>query len=114
MVTERELINALERHGIKRMAPKGEAFNPHLHQAVMESHDESVPAGTVVQVLQAGYLIEDRTLRPAMVAVAKGGARLVKEGEATGAGGVKADNDDDTLPGEPGATASSRGEGGAG
>jgi len=93
-MTERELVNALERHGIKRMIPQGEAFNPHHHQAVMETHDESVPAGTVVQVLQAGYMIEDRTLRPAMVAVAKGGARKPEASAAAGEDASMAANDD--------------------
>jgi len=93
-MTERELVNVLERHGIKRMSPQGEAFNPHHHQAVMEAHDESVSAGTVVQVLQAGYTIEDRTLRPAMVAVAKGGAKPAKQTEAPGDAAPTAANDD--------------------
>jgi len=94
MMTERELIKVLERHGIRRMDPQGEAFNPHLHQAVMETHDESVPAGTVVQVLQSGYMIEDRTLRPAMVAVAKGGPRPAKDEAPAGGQGAMAANDD--------------------
>jgi molecular chaperone GrpE len=93
-MTERELVNVLERHGIKRMSPQGEAFNPHHHQAVMEAHDESVPAGTVVQVLQAGYTIEDRTLRPAMVAVAKGGAKPARQTESAGDTAPTAANDD--------------------
>ena len=74
-LTERELLNALERHGITRIDPNGEPFNPHLHQAVVEAQNPDVPPGTVVQVFQLGYMIEDRVLRPAMVAVAKGGAR---------------------------------------
>jgi molecular chaperone GrpE len=74
-MTERELLNALERHGIKRIQPVNEPFNPHLHQAVMEIQRTDVPAGTVVQVFQAGFTIEDRVLRPAMVAVAKGGPK---------------------------------------
>jgi len=74
-MTERELINVLERHGVKRIDPRGEAFNPHQHQAVMEIQNVEVAAGTVVQVYQCGYLIEDRVLRPAMVVVAKGGAK---------------------------------------
>jgi molecular chaperone GrpE len=97
-VTERELVNVLERHGIRRMAAHGEAFNPHLHQAVMEVNDESVPAGTVVQVLQAGYMIEDRTLRPAMVAVAKGGARPMRQDGSAAA--VDSPANDDPAPGE--------------
>lgn len=77
-LTEREFLNVLERHGVKRIAPKGEPFNPHHHQAVMETNDPSVPAGTVLQVFQPGYLIEDRVLRPAMVVVSTGGAKAGK------------------------------------
>jgi len=74
-LTERELLNVLERYGIRKMTPSNEPFNPHMHQAVMEMQRTDVPAGTVVQVFQAGYMIEDRVLRPAMVAVAKGGPK---------------------------------------
>ena len=74
-LTEREFMNVLERHGVRRVAPAGEPFNPHHHQAVMETNDASVPAGTVLQVFQPGYLIDDRVLRPAMVSVATGGAK---------------------------------------
>jgi molecular chaperone GrpE len=74
-LTERELLNALERYGIRKIVPNGEPFNPHMHQAVMEMQRTDVPAGTVVQVFQAGFVIEDRVLRPAMVAVAKGGPK---------------------------------------
>ncbi len=84
-MTEREFLNVLERHKVKRLYPKGELFDPHLHQAMMEQQDPSVPSGTVLQVFQAGYVIEDRVLRPAMVVVAKGGAKVVrtKPGETT-------------------------------
>lgn len=74
-MTERELINVLERYGIKRVQPANEPFNPHMHQAVMEMDRPDLVAGTVVQVFQAGYTIEDRVLRPAMVAVARGGPK---------------------------------------
>ena len=74
-MTERELLNVLERHGIKRIQPVNEPFNPHLHQAVMEIQRTDVPAGTAVQVFQAGYTIGERVLRPAMVAVSKGGPK---------------------------------------
>jgi molecular chaperone GrpE len=74
-MTERELLNVLERHGIRRVQPLNEIFNPHLHQAVMEIARSDVPSGTIVQVFQAGFMIEDRVLRPAMVAVAKGGPK---------------------------------------
>jgi molecular chaperone GrpE len=70
-LTERELLNILERHGIKRLSPKDEPFNPHQHQAMMEVQRSDVAPGTVVQVFQPGYTIEDRVLRPAMVVVAK-------------------------------------------
>lgn len=74
-MTEREFINVLERHGVRRTMPKGEPFDPRLHQAVMERQDPSVPNGTVVEVFQSGYTIEDRCLRPAMVVVARGGGK---------------------------------------
>jgi molecular chaperone GrpE len=80
-MTERELLNVLERHGIKRIQPVNEPFNPHLHQAVMEIQRTDVPAGTIVQVFQAGFTIGDRVLRPAMVAVAKGGPRAQPAGD---------------------------------
>jgi molecular chaperone GrpE len=82
-MTERELLNVLERYGIKRVQPAGEPFNPHLHQAVMEIQRSDVPAGTVVQVFQAGFTIEDRVLRPAMVAVAKGGPKTAQAPDGT-------------------------------
>jgi len=74
-LTERELLKVMEKHGIRRFDPQGEKFDPNLHQAVMEIPDPGVPAGTVVQVMQPGYMIADRVLRPAMVGVAKGGPK---------------------------------------
>jgi molecular chaperone GrpE len=74
-LTERELINVLEKHGVKRIDPLGQKFDPNRHQAMYEIDDASVPSGSVVQVMQAGYLIGDRVLRPALVAVSKGGAK---------------------------------------
>lgn len=74
-LTERELMNVLEKHGVKRIEPLGQKFDPNRHQAMYEIEDASVPAGSVIQVMQAGYLIGDRMLRPALVAVAKGGAK---------------------------------------
>lgn len=87
-LTEREFLNVLDRHGVKRICPQGQPFNPHQHQAVMEAQDPSVVPGTIVQVFQNGYVIEDRVLRPAMVVVAKGGAkqpRPIDASEATDA-----------------------------
>ena len=74
-LTERELMNVLEKHGVKRIDPLGQKFDPNRHQAMYEIEDASVPAGSVIQVMQAGYLIGDRMLRPALVAVAKGGVK---------------------------------------
>ena len=70
--TERELQAALERHGIRRVDPIGERFDHNYHQAMFEVDDTGQPSGTIVQVLQPGYVIHDRLLRPALVAVAKG------------------------------------------
>jgi molecular chaperone GrpE len=74
-LTERELMNVLEKHGVKRIEPLNQKFDPNRHQAMFEVEDASVPSGTVVQVMQAGYLIGERVLRPALVAVSKGGAK---------------------------------------
>jgi molecular chaperone GrpE len=70
--TERELLGIFERRGIKRIEPLGERFDPNFHQAMMEVPNSGQEAGTVVQVLQPGYVIFDRLLRPALVGVAKG------------------------------------------
>lgn len=75
VLAERDFISALERHGVKLIDPVGEPFNPHHHQAVMEQENADVPAGTVLQVFQTGYLLEDRCLRPAMVVVSRGGPK---------------------------------------
>ncbi len=74
-LTRREMHNALKKHGVRELDPKGEKFDPNFHQAMYEVPDPEVPAGTVVQVVQTGYAIGDRVLRPALVAVAKGGAK---------------------------------------
>src|ERR1700761_1321024 len=74
-LTERSLLNALEKNGVKKFDPTGEKFNPNFQQAMYEVPDPSVPAGTVVQVVQAGYTLGERVLRPALVAVSKGGAK---------------------------------------
>jgi molecular chaperone GrpE len=71
-MTERLLQAALERHNLKRIEPLGEKFDSNLHQAMYEVPDSGQPAGTIVQVLEAGYLLHDRLVRPALVAVAKG------------------------------------------
>ena len=70
-LTERELLKVLEKHGVKKFSPQGEKFDPNFHQAMYEVADSSAAPGTVAQVIQAGYLLGERVLRPAMVAVAK-------------------------------------------
>jgi len=90
-LTERELHKVLEKHGVKKFEPLGEKFDPNLHQAMFELQDPSRPAGTVAQVVQPGYKIGDRILRPALVAVAKGGPKLTAEAPA---------NDNLTAPSE--------------
>jgi molecular chaperone GrpE len=70
-LTERELAKVLEKHGVKMFTPQGEKFDPNVHQAMYEIADGSAPPGTVAQVIQAGFMIGDRVLRPALVAVAK-------------------------------------------
>ena len=75
-LTERSLLNALEKNGVKKFDPSGEKFDPNFQQAMYEVPDASVPSGTVVQVVQAGYTIGERVLRPALVAVSKGGAKV--------------------------------------
>jgi molecular chaperone GrpE len=74
-MTERAMLAALERHGVKKLQPEGEKFDPNFHQAMFEVNNPDVPANTVVQVVQPGYSIGERVLRPAMVGVAKGGPK---------------------------------------
>ncbi|WP_249692696.1 nucleotide exchange factor GrpE [Stappia sp. WLB 29] len=81
-MTEREMLNQLEKHGVRRIDPAGEKFDPNFHQAMFEVPNTEVPNNTVVQVMQAGYVIGDRVLRPALVGVSKGGPKERKpEGE---------------------------------
>ena len=79
-LTERSLLNTLEKNGVRKFDPAGEKFDPNFQQAMYEVPDPSVPAGTVVQVVQAGFMIGERVLRPALVAVAKGGAKAAANG----------------------------------
>lgn len=74
-LTERDLQMILQKNGVKPINPMGEKFDPHFHQAMFEVPDSGRPQGTVVQVIQAGYAIGERVLRPAMVGVARGGAK---------------------------------------
>ncbi len=74
-LTERELLKALEKNGVRQFTPQGEKFDPNRHQAMYEVPDATVPAGSVVQVVQPGYMIGERVLRPAFVGVSKGGPK---------------------------------------
>lgn len=75
-MTARELAQTLAKHGVAPVEPAvGDRFDPNLHQAMFEVPDPSSPAGSVVQVVQAGYTISGRLLRPALVGVAKGGPK---------------------------------------
>ncbi len=84
-MTERSMLSALERHGVKKIEAEGQKFDPNFHQAMFEVPNPNVPNNTVVQVVQAGFVIGERVLRPAMVGVAKGGPKEAPAGaEASG------------------------------
>ena len=91
-LTERELHKVLEKHGVRKFDPLGEKFDPNVHQAMFELPDESRPAGTVAQVVQPGYMIGGRVLRPALVAVAKGGPKPAVETPANNNAGEAAED----------------------
>jgi molecular chaperone GrpE len=78
-LTERELLKVLDKHGVKKFDPLGAKFDPNLHQAIFEVPDPNVPAGSVVQVVQPGFMIGDRVLRAALVGVSKGGPRVAPQ-----------------------------------
>jgi molecular chaperone GrpE len=99
-LTERELLNMMERHGVTRIEPLGQRFDPNQQQAMYEVPTTEVPDGTVVDVMQAGYTIGDRVLRPALVAVSKGGAKQPpqKKPENGGNGFAKGSAANDDIP----------------
>jgi molecular chaperone GrpE len=70
-LTERELLKVLEKHGVKKFSPEGQKFDPNLHQAMYEVEHAELPPGYVAQVMQAGYMLGERVLRPALVGVSK-------------------------------------------
>ena len=78
-LTERDLLSRLARFGVKPLDPEGKRFDPNMHEALFEIPDESVPAGTVKQVVETGYSIGERVLRPAKVGVSRGGPKAVAE-----------------------------------
>ena len=85
-LTARDLEAALGRHGVRKLDPKGQKFDPNFHQAIFEAPDETLPAGTVSQVVQSGWTIGDRVLRPAMVGVSKGGRKAAPREEPEAGG----------------------------
>jgi len=80
---ERQLLKALEKHGIRMFDPQGMKFDPNVHQAMFEVPNADVPAGSVVQVIQPGFMIGERVLRPALVGVSKGGPKAAPAAEGT-------------------------------
>lgn len=78
-MTHKELLAVFERHNIRTINPLGERLDPHLHEAMFEMEDPEKPAGTVVQVIQPGYRLHDRLLRPARVGISKGGPKAGSE-----------------------------------
>ncbi len=107
-MTETELATVFERHHIVKIDPMGERLDPHSHEAMFEVPDPETPSGTVVQVVQAGYRLHDRLLRPAQVGVAKGGPAAEPQASQQEASPPRPDpqpeansagNDDETPPG---------------
>ncbi len=80
-LTARDLQSALLRHGVAKLEPLGEKFDPNFHQAMYEAPHEDLPAGAVAQVMQSGWKIGERVLRPALVGLSKGAAKVVPKGE---------------------------------
>jgi molecular chaperone GrpE len=81
-LTSRDLFKSLERHGVKSIEAEGQRFDPNLHQAMFEVPDPQKPNGTIVTVVQGGFTIGERVLRPALVGVSKGAAKAAPATEA--------------------------------
>ena len=94
-MTQRELQGVFEKHHIAKIEPVGEKLNPHHHEAMFEIEDQSKEPGTVLQVVEPGYVLHDRLLRPARVGVAKGGQKAAQNGEAETAVKEPANDDGD-------------------
>ncbi len=75
-LTERDMMKSLERHGVKKLEPMGQKFDPNLHQAMFEAPDNIMPKGHVMQVVQSGFTIGERSLRAAMVGVSSGSPKV--------------------------------------
>jgi molecular chaperone GrpE len=87
-LTERELLKSLEKNGVRKFSPQGEKFDPNVHQAMYEVPDAEVPPGHVAHVVQAGYMIGERVLRPALVGVAKAAPKPQPAGANDNSGAV--------------------------
>jgi molecular chaperone GrpE len=99
-MTEKELQAAFDRNGLRKIHPnKGDKFDPHQHQAMMELAETDVAPGAVVEVMQSGYDLLGRLVRPAMVVVAAKGAKAGKPNGADGAANPYAANEDDDSGG---------------
>lgn len=90
-LTQKSMHGALQRHGVVKLEPEGERFDPNFHQAMFEVPNPDMPNNTVVQVVQAGYRIGERVLRPAMVGVSKGGPKAAPAADAEAEEGEKAE-----------------------
>ena len=86
-LTERDFLSRLNRYGVRKLEPQGQKFDPNMHEALFEIPDPSVPANTVLQVVESGFAIGERCLRPAKVGVSRGGPRLVSGEDAPANGG---------------------------
>jgi molecular chaperone GrpE len=86
-LTERDFLARLNRYGVRKLEPQGQKFDPNMHEALFEIPDPGVPANTVLQVVEAGFAIGERCLRPAKVGVSRGGPKIVsgEDAPATGA-----------------------------
>ena len=80
-LTEKELLSTLERHGIQKIEPMGEKFDPQFHEAMFEIPSADAENGTVLQIVEVGYVIHDRLLRPAKVGIAKAGPTPTEPGD---------------------------------
>ncbi len=97
-MTERQFLSVMEKHGVNRIEPQGEQFDPNFHQAIAQFPNPDVPSGTIMEVAQAGFVLASRVIRPAMVVVAQGGP---KPGKTAGTGtekGAAAATAKDTAP----------------
>lgn len=97
-VTERGLAQTLQKFGVRPIDAIGERFDPSHHQAMFEIESAEMPAGTVAEVVQTGYLIGERVLRPAMVGVAKGGPKPTAKARSAAPAGDDGEADSETQP----------------